>query len=94
MNRTTYTPNVRIDLTLIAQRFGLCPYLQMEQPLVNEVVALYISAGTNHPVLENLHWTERLDAFMEQARLELAKVPAGSRSHDFDVAAPHRTGAL
>lgn len=99
MYRSTYNNNVRIDLTLKAQRFGLCPdrkdvMVQMEQPLINEVVALYTTAGMNHPSLTDLHWTERLDAFMQQAREELVKAPAGSRSFDFDIAAPHRTGAL
>ena len=91
----TYNNNVRIDLTLKAQRFGLCPdrkdvMVQMEQPLINEVVALFTTAGMNHPSLTDLHWTERL----EQDQEALAKAPAGSRSFDFDIAAPHRTGAL
>jgi hypothetical protein len=99
MNRNTHNANVRIDLTLKAQRLGLCPdrrdvMVQMEQPLINEVVALFETAGKSHSALDNLHWTERLDAFLVQTRDELSKAPAGSRSHDFDIAAPHRTGAL
>ncbi|OLO06698.1 hypothetical protein BTW08_16240 [Salinicola sp. MH3R3-1] len=99
MNRNTHNPNVRIDLTFKAQRLGLCPdrrdvMVQMEQPLINEVVALFETAGTSHSALEGLHWVERLDAFLEQAREELTKAPAGSRSLDFDIAAPHRTGGL
>ncbi|REC93379.1 hypothetical protein [Kushneria indalinina] len=99
MNRNTQNAMIRIDLTLKAQRIGLCPnrrdvMVMMEQPLINEVAMLYETAGISHPVLDDLHWTERLDAFMEQAYQELEKAPNGSRSFDFDIAAPHRTGAL
>ncbi len=99
MNRNTHNANVRIDLTAKAQRLGLCPdrrdvMVQMEQPLINEVVALFETAGTSHSALNNLHWIERLDAFLAQARDELIKAPAGSRSLDLDIPAPHRTGGL
>ncbi|WP_110689414.1 hypothetical protein [Salinicola endophyticus] len=90
---------IRIDLTAKAQRLGLCPerhdvMVQMEQPLINEVAALFDSAASLHPALDQLHWIERLDAFLTEARQKLADAPSGARAFDFEVCAPHRSGAL
>lgn len=91
MKRDSNNANIRIDLTAKAQRLGLCPnrgdvMVQMEQPLINEAVALYETVGSTR----KLHWIECLDAFMNQARQELAQAPAGSRSFNFNIAMPHR----
>lgn len=91
MERLSHKAKVRINLTAKAQRLGLCPnrhdvMVQMEQSLMNEVVALYETAGTTR----KLHWIECLNEFMTQARRELSKAPTGSRSFDFNIETSHR----
>ncbi|MCS2611010.1 hypothetical protein [Halomonas dongshanensis] len=99
MNRNIHNGNIRIDLTAKAQRLGLCPnrrdvMVQMEQPLVHEVIALLQRTETAHSTNAGQHWIDRLDAFLEQARNELLKAPAGSRSFDVDIAVPHHAVGL
>lgn len=96
MNRTINHSPIRIDVTTKAQCRGLCPerrdvMVQMEQGLMNEVAMLTETAATND-VMANLHWLDRLDAFIDQVRVELTKAPAGCRSFDFDITALPSTG--
>lgn len=81
-----------LDVTAKAQRLGLCPSdrrdmsVQLAQPLVNEAVKLSEADSANDGVAD-LHWLDRLDGFLDQAREQLAKAPPGCRSFDFEVVA-------
>ncbi|WP_298838796.1 hypothetical protein [uncultured Salinicola sp.] len=91
-----YSRNIRIDVTTKAQCRGLCPQrrdvmVMMEQPLINEV-AMLVDAPVHDDILLTLHWLDRLDAFIDQAREGLAAAPEGSRSFDFDITAIPSTG--
>lgn len=95
---TTPSRNIRLDVTTKAQYRGLCPerhdvMVMMEQPLMNEVAMLTDTAVTND-VLAHLHWLDRLDTFIDQAREQLAVAPVGSRSFDFDITAIPSTGDM
>ena len=96
MNRTINPSPIRIDITTKAQCRGLCPerrdvMVQLEQALMNEVAMLTETAAAND-VMASLHWLERLDAFIDQVRVALAKAPDGCRSFDFDITALPSTG--
>lgn len=96
--KTTSSRNIRLDVTTKAQYRGLCPerhdvMVMIEQPLMQEVVML-ADAAMAHDVLVHLHWLERLDAFIDQAREQLAVAPVGCRSFDFDITAIPSTGDM
>lgn len=97
--KTTSSCNIRLDVTTKAQYRGLCPperhdvMVMMEQPLMQEVAMLTDTAVAND-VLAHLHWLDRLDTFIDQAREQLAVAPEGSRSFDFDITAIPSTGDM
>ncbi|QEA38659.1 hypothetical protein FGL86_05945 [Pistricoccus aurantiacus] len=95
MNRNSLNGNVHINITTRAQHRGLCParrdmMVLMERALFNEVL-LRMGAPTSSDGIASQHWLDRLDAFVDQLRVELATAPDGCCSHNVAIATSQRT---
>lgn len=84
MNRNSLSGSIYVDITTRARYLGLCPdrrdrMVWMDEPLFNEVIQ-HMDAAIADGVITTQHWANRLDAFIDQVRVELFKAPKGCRS--------------
>lgn len=95
MNRNSLNGCIYVDIATRARYLGLCPdrrdrMVWMDEPLFNEVIQ-HMDAAIADGVITTQHWANRLDAFIDQVRVELFKAPKGCRSLYVAIATSQRT---